>query len=47
MYASHLINCLPSAALNSKTPFEVWSGMLELWLTIGMVAILLEWWLYY
>ena len=26
MYASHLINCLPSAALNSKTPLEVWSG---------------------
>ena len=26
MYASHLINCLPSAALNGKTPLEVWSG---------------------
>ena len=26
MYASHLINRLPSAALNSKTPLEVWSG---------------------
>ena len=25
MYASHLINCLPSAALNGKTPLEVWS----------------------
>ena len=25
MYASHLINRLPSAALNSKTPLEVWS----------------------
>ena len=22
-------------------------ALLELWLTIGMVAILLEWWLYY
>ena len=26
MYASHLINCLPSAALNGKTPLEVWFG---------------------
>ena len=26
MYASHLINRLPSAALNAKTPLEVWSG---------------------
>ena len=26
MYASHLINLLPSAALNAKTPLEVWSG---------------------
>ena len=26
MYASHLINRLPSAALNSKTLLEVWSG---------------------
>ena len=26
MYASHLINRLPSASLNSKTPLEVWSG---------------------
>ena len=26
MYASHLINYLPSAALNGKTPLEVWSG---------------------
>ena len=26
MYASHLINCLPSTALNDKTPLEVWSG---------------------
>ena len=26
MYASHLINRLPSAALNVKTPLEVWSG---------------------
>ena len=26
MYASHLINRLPSAALNDKTPLEVWSG---------------------
>ena len=26
MYASHLINRLPSATLNSKTPLEVWSG---------------------
>ena len=26
MYASHLINHLPSAALNGKTPLEVWSG---------------------
>ena len=26
MYASHLINRLPSAALNRKTPLEVWSG---------------------
>ena len=26
MYASHLINRLPSAALNGKTPLEVWSG---------------------
>ena len=25
MYASHLINRLPSAALNGKTPLEVWS----------------------
>ena len=25
MYASHLINCLPLDALNSKTPLEVWS----------------------
>ena len=25
MYASHLINRLPSTALNSKTPLEVWS----------------------
>ena len=28
MYASHLINRLPSAALNGKTPLEVWSGNL-------------------
>ena len=26
MYASHLINRLPSAALNGKTPLEVWFG---------------------
>ena len=26
MYASHLINRLPVAALNAKTPLEVWSG---------------------
>ena len=26
MYASHLINRLPSAALNSKTPLELWFG---------------------
>ena len=26
MYASHLINRLPSAALNGKTPMKVWSG---------------------
>ena len=26
IYASHLINRLPSAALNGKTPLEVWSG---------------------
>ena len=26
MYASHLINRLPSASLNGKTPLEVWSG---------------------
>ena len=26
MYASHLINRLPLAALNGKTPLEVWSG---------------------
>ena len=26
MCASHLINRLPSAALNGKTPLEVWSG---------------------
>ena len=26
MYASHLINRLPSAALNGKIPLEVWSG---------------------
>ena len=26
MYASHLINRLPSGALNGKTPLEVWSG---------------------
>ena len=26
MYASHLINRLPSVALNGKTPLEVWSG---------------------
>ena len=26
MYASHLINRLPSAALNGKTPLEVWYG---------------------
>ena len=26
MYASHLINRLPSAALNGKTPLEVLSG---------------------
>ena len=26
MYGSHLIYRLPSAALNGKTPFEVWSG---------------------
>ena len=26
MYASHLINHLPSAALNGKTPLEVWFG---------------------
>ena len=26
MYASHLINRLPSTALNGKTPLEVWSG---------------------
>ena len=25
MYASHLINRLPLAALNGKTPLEVWS----------------------
>ena len=25
MYASHLINRLPSAALNGKPPLEVWS----------------------
>ena len=28
MYASHLINRLPSIALNGKTPLEVWSGKL-------------------
>ena len=28
MYASNLINRLPSAALNGKTPLEVWSGKL-------------------
>ena len=28
MYASHLINRLPSATLNGKTPLEVWSGKL-------------------
>ena len=27
MYASHLINRLPSTALNGKTPLEVWSGL--------------------
>ena len=26
MYASHLINRLPSVELNGKTPLEVWSG---------------------
>ena len=26
MYASHLINRLPSTTLNGKTPLEVWSG---------------------
>ena len=26
MYASHLINRLPLATLNRKTPLEVWSG---------------------
>ena len=26
MYASHLINRLPLAALNGKTPLEVWFG---------------------
>ena len=26
MYASHLINSLPSSALNRKTPLEVWFG---------------------
>ena len=26
MYANHLINRLPLAALNGKTPLEVWSG---------------------
>ena len=26
MYTSHLINRLPSVALNAKTPLEVWSG---------------------
>ena len=26
MYASHLINRLPSDALNGKTPLELWSG---------------------
>ena len=26
MYASHLINRLPLATLNSKTPLEVWFG---------------------
>ena len=25
-YAFHLINMLPSAAINEKTPIEVWSG---------------------
>ena len=39
MYASHLINRLPSAALNGKTPLEVWLENLQMIMILYMYLV--------